>query len=501
MARTTLTVAAACVFIGAVTLVANTQPLPRTATELGGRGGPKTAPTATAEADVNPELHEQTEVAQERVEAYQEARNAGTAGQIRPRGAAATAPAAGWAGEQPVDTAADDWEPAIAADPHSSYVYALVTRYGTDKPCPGDCPSPYIALEISADNGATWGDSKPLCACKGKGQFDPIIEVVPNTGDVYALFMIEFNVWFTKSTDHGDHWTAPVQTWGNVAWNDKPAIAVSDGGQDVYLSFNGANGGDPYAVQSHDAGTTWAQTKLVDSKRYFYAFDGDVDSDGIVYFSESALVYTSAGNSGAVVDAIQHHVFISRDDGASWEDHIVATVQPGVVCDAAGCTPDFYVGHTALSADANGGVVLLYDGASITGGLQTIAARRSSDRGQTWSSPVTLSKVGEESTAPAVESRGSGDVRAWYYQTSGGGNDDAWNIWYRSSTNGGASWSTPVKISDAASGAAYKTAAGFAEVYGDYGEIGINSAGKTVAIWGEGASYTGPGGVWFNRQL
>jgi hypothetical protein len=502
LARTLLTTAAAVAFIGAVTLVANTQPRSGApAGELGGRGGPKAGPTATAEADVNPELQEQGEVVQERIEAYEAAVAAGTSGQIRPRGATAAAPAAGWAGEQPVDTAADDWEPAIAADPHAPYVYALVTRYGTPKICPGNCPTPYIALQISADNGVTWGASKPLCACKGKGQFDPIIEVVPNTGDVYALFMIEFNVWFTKSTDHGATWSPPVQTWGNVAWNDKPAIAVSDGGQDVYLSFNGANGGDPYAVQSHDAGATWAQTKLVDSKRYFYAFDGDVDSAGTVYFSESGLIYTSAGNSGSVVDTIEHHVFISRDGGSTWEDHIVATVEPGVVCDAAGCTPDFYVGHTALSADANGGVVVLYDGASTPGGLQTISARRSSDRGATWSSAVTLSASGEESTAPAVESRGSGDVRAWYYQTSGGGNDDAWNIWYRSSTNGGASWSSPVKISDAAGGAAYKTAAGFAEVYGDYGEIAITNTGKTIAIWGEGISYTGPGGVWFNRQL
>ena len=501
LVRTLRTIAVAIAFIGAVTVVANTQPRPGTTAALDGRGAPKPSPSATAGADVNPELQEQNEVAQERVEAYQEALAAGTAGQVRPRGATATAAATGWAGEQPIDTTADDWEPAIAADPHGSYVYALVTRYGTGKVCQGDCPTPYIALQVSSDNGVTWGPSKPLCACKGKGQFDPIIEVVPNTGDVDALFLIGFNVVFTKSTDHGATWSAPVPTWGNVAWNDKPVIAVSDDGQDVYLSFNGATGGDPYAVQSHDGGATWTQTKLIDSKRYFYAFDGDVDSDGNVYFSESGLVYTSAGNSGGVVDTIEHHVFVSRDDGATWEDHLVATVRPGVLCDAAGCKPDFYVGHTALSADARGGLVLLYDGAATAGGLQTITARRSSDQGRTWSSAVTLSTVGEESTAPAVESRGSGDVRAWYYQTSGGGNDDAWNIWYRSSTNGGASWSTPVKISDATAGAAYKTAAGFAEVYGDYGEIAITNQGKTIAIWGEGISYTGPGGVWFNRQL
>ena len=41
---------------------------------------------------------------------------------------------------------------------------------------------------------------------------------------------------------------------------------------------------------------------------------------------------------------------------------------------------------------------------------------------------------------------------------------------------------------------------GFAEIYGDYGEIGVTSTGKTFAAWGEGFSYTGPGGTWFNIQ-
>jgi Neuraminidase (sialidase) len=178
----------------------------------------------------------------------------------------------------------------------------------------------------------------------------------------------------------------------------------------------------------------------------------------------------------------------------------VASIQPGLACVAAGCSPDFYLGHAAVSADATGKLVYLYDGATTAGGLQTIAAKRSSDGGRTWSAAVTLSVTGEESTAPAIESRGSGDVRAWYYQTSGGGNVDAWNVWYRTSTDGGATWAAPVKISDASSGAAYKSAAGFAEIYGDYGEMAITNLGKTIAIWGEGASYSGPGGVWFNRQ-
>jgi hypothetical protein len=85
-----------------------------------------------------------------------------------------------------------------------------------------------------------------------------------------------------------------------------------------------------------------------------------------------------------------------------------------------------------------------------------------------------------------------------FAQTTGG-NHDAWNIWYRSSTDGRATWTTPVKISDASTGAD-KTANGFLEFYGDYGEIAITSTGKTIGVWSEGFSYSGPGGTWFNRQ-
>jgi hypothetical protein len=65
----------------------------------------------------------------------------------------------------------------------------------------------------------------------------------------------------------------------------------------------------------------------------------------------------------------------------------------------------------------------------------------------------------------------------------------------------GRTWSSPVRIADEASGAAYKHADRFDEIYGDYGEIAITSTGKTFATCGESFSYVGPGGTWFNRQL
>jgi hypothetical protein len=240
---------------------------------------------------------------------------------------------------------------------------------------------------------------------------------------------------------------------------------------------------------------------VVDSARYTFAFDGDVAPDGTVYFAQTSLLYGGGGNKGTYpTGAIEEHVFVSTNRGASWQDRLVSSVQPGITCTAAGCPPDFYLGHSAIAADASGALVLLYDGAITTGGNQLIYAQRSTDRGVTWGSAQVVSTSGEEAVDPMVESRGSGDVRIAWSETSGGGNVDAWNAWTRKSSDGGATWSTAVRISDATSGAAYKSAAGYAEVYGDYGEIAITSAGKTIAAWGEGISYTGPGGVWINRE-
>jgi hypothetical protein len=454
------------------------------------RGGP-------GAGEENQEAEEQQEQAEERREAFDAAVKAGRAGkEFR----VASAPQPGWAGEQLLDAFADDWEPAIAADPVDPWVYIVTTRYGTTKPCPGNCPSPYIALEISADGGATWSEGAPLCACKGSGQFDPIIEVVPTNGHVYAVYMNGYNVVFVKSTNHGTTWSAPVKTYGNVSWNDKPVLAMSDDGNDVYVTFNGPTGGDPWIAQSHDAGATWTQQTLVNSNRYYFAFDADVASDGTVYLAQSSILYGGGGNKGTTPsEVIDHHVFVSTDRGATFADRIAASVQPGIACVAAGCSPDFYLGHNAFAVDGSGKVALLYDGATTAGGLQAIYARRSTDRGATWSAAVAISSISEQATSPAVESIGNGDVRAWYMQTTGA-NVDVWNVYYVRSTDGGASWSAPVDISDATSGPPYKTAAGFLEVYGDYGEIAITSAGKTIAVWGEGFSWTGPGGTWFNRQ-
>jgi hypothetical protein len=429
---------------------------------------------------------------------------AATTGGAHGRATTARVPAHGWVGSRLLNSHADDWEPAVAADPHSPYVYMLTTRF-TGKACRRHCPFPYLVLTVSSDGGRTWGPQRPLCACRGAStQYDPTIEVVPDTGAVYVAFLngtrkTAFSTAFMKSTDHGLTWSRPVRVYGDVAWTDKPEVTMDASGEDVYVSWNGPTNGDLYVGQSHDGGSTWTQNRLTHGRRYYYAYDARTLADGTVVFAESSLQYTKGDG---VTGQVSHHLVVSRDNGASWTNTVVARVPVGEPCVAAGCGPDFYLGQASVAPVRRRQLLFAYEGPRRNGGPQQVFVVRSNDLGRTWTQPQSLSIPGENATGPRLASTGrGGDVRIWYMQTSGHDDQNAWNVWYRESRNAGRTWSAPVRIDDAPAGAAgYVYAHGFGEIYGDYGEMAVTSAGDSIAVWGEGYSYNGPGGTWFNVQ-
>jgi hypothetical protein len=447
-----------------------------------------------------------------RLDALASARAAGTFGHSTQ--AIVNTPAPGWAGEQVINPNVDDWEPAVATDPNVPYIYLVTTRYGQSAACNTKCPSPYLTITTSSDNGETWGPQRLIWGVKGThAQYDPTITVVPDTGVVYAFFLNAdrhggFSTLFVKSADHGQTLTDPVRPNGQVSWADKPFLASSPSGKDVYVSWNGPTGGDLWVGVSHDYGATWKQIRVVKSRRYFYAYDARVLPDGTAIFSESSFRYTCAGSGSfncISSGEVWHHAVISRDNGDTWENHIVAKVPIGEDCFSFGCG-EFYTGQTSVATDAQGRLVFAYEGPLADGGPQTSYVKISTDEGSTWGAATAVSVDGEDSTGPRVVGTGNGDYRLWYMQTSNGdairpGGTHDWNVWYRSSADGGLTWSAPLKISDAPAGAAaYVNADGFDEIYGDYGEIAIASSGKTIGVWGEGISYYGPGGCWFNIQ-
>ncbi|HEX6231360.1 MAG TPA: sialidase family protein [Actinomycetota bacterium] len=450
-------------------------------------------PDAIADDGLAEELEEQEERTDSRLEALQEAIAAGSLGRIEPIRRAA---APGWAGSVLLNDTGDDWEPAVAADPNGPYLYVLHNRYGGDPACRNGCPDPAMILHVSKNGGRTFGRERYLCRCKGvEGQHDPLIEVVPQTGDVYAVWMNNFQIHFSRSANHGRTWTRPVHVHPNVRWGDKPILATSADGRDVYVAFNGPSAGDSLVSASHDGGATWTHARTSRSERYYFAYGGQVVPDGAVVFTEISFSYTGPG--GDAEGPIQIHAIRSSDGGTTWTDTIVDELELGPPCTSRGCYRDFHDSGPALAADEDGDLVVVYNGASRPGGPRTVYARSSTDGGQTWSPRTRLSRRRVNAAFPTAVGTGDDEVRVCFMDQRTG----RWNARYRTSRNLGGSWSKAVRISDARSGTAYKDRTGFLEVYGDYGEIAVTNRGRTVAVWGEGSSYFGPGGIWLNREM
>jgi hypothetical protein len=388
---------------------------------------------------------------------------------------------AGWGGESIVSSTAtgDGWEPAIAADPSAPYVYVAWMQYKGAKVS--------INIRTSSNGGATFGTAKPICASCNPGEYDVTLATT-STGVLYATYMQGNNISFTKSTDHGVTFSVPLTISGGT-WADKPWMATSAGGQDIYVGWS--TRGNVVTVESHNGGTSFTAPQQItnESAIYYYPNGATVLPNGTAVIVASR--YPEKGNATNLTGPVPIVAFTTSNGGTSWTRTVVDTLNTG----ASFATSSV----TTVASDAGGTLVLLYSGSTSVGANGKVYVRRSTDSGLTWSAAaeMTTSAGGADATSVAAAGKATGQFVITWMDNRGGG----WNVWERESTNGGVSWSADAKISDATGGAPYKTAAGFGLPYGDYDMVAINSAGKAVAAMGEGDASQIHGDIWVNRKL
>ena len=204
---------------------------------------------------------------------------------------------------------------------------------------------------------------------------------------------------------------------------------------------------------------------------------------------------------------MHYWVLHTTDGGATWEQIPIDTVQHQPNCQTKqnpSRREDHFGGLCAIARDPNGQLVYTYAGNREARASEMIFVRTSADGGMTWTDPKRLSPNRTNSDRrviavfPAVTSGGAGDFRLVWMDNRAG--LKSWNEWIRESHDGGLTWDQPQLLSDANGGAGYKHPQGFDADYGDYQGISVLSDGRTIATWGEGFSYFGPGGTWLNRE-
>jgi hypothetical protein len=408
------------------------------------------------------------------------------------RGAVALATPAARAGARPQAPFASEhlwgvpgetrWEPVVAADPHAPWVYQMST---------GQRPN-FLLFRASSDGGRTWGPERHLChrGVRVPFQYDPQIAVAGDgTIDVVCLDGFRPGAVFARSRDHGATWSKAVRLDGRKGYSDKPTLAISPDGRDVYVAYNSY-----YALfvsASHDYGASWVPpVRATAHRRWYYSLSGAVGRDGAVWFAVDGETGKDETGDGRV------SLMKSADGGATWSETPFAVSHEGAKCDRRNCYPDFFTAQDAVAADGRGHLVFVFAKNDRPQGPNALYVCRSNDDGATWSGATLVSNAGNV-MSPALAAAPDGSFRLVWQDNRHG--HSSWNTWYSRSDDSGATWSTETRLSDRQSGAGYKHKGGYNFPFGDYLGLAVDGKGVNHVVWGEGSAIYVPGGTWWTR--
>jgi hypothetical protein len=385
----------------------------------------------------------------------------------------------------------DDWEPDIAAD-GQGHVYVVWAHYGGVPGC-ATCSNPAAMIESSKDGGRHWGDPKPLNPHPraGKNPFQVDLQVeVNHAGSVFAAYLDGRDTVVQRSNDFGATFGDPIAVNAGLRGDtDKVGLAVQ--GDDVYVSFSIVH--EFYVASSHDGGRTFSSAPMQvpgEEKAFTLTSGGVIDSDGSVYFT-----WVSVHEQGTRLSPQDLFLTKSADGGASWSTIWLEQGLPeGPNCDAFSCGWDFLGPQVVVAVDASDRVYVAYNAGIVEQGPPTVWFRTSADGGSTWTDRIAIpgDTTGSTQVFPAIVGGDSATVFvSWQDNRTG-----RFNTWFRSSKDGGQTWSAEAQVSQFVRGFGYKTRAGYTFPYGDY--YGMAWDGSHVHIaWGEGPDYIGPGNVWY----
>jgi BNR repeat-like domain len=391
----------------------------------------------------------------------------------------------------------DEWEPAIAAD-RSGHVYMIYPQYGGVPGCES-CYSPTMIYQMSNDHGQTWSSPPRVIYPEGSTSYQVDAQVVVDPADgktVYVSWLQnnKSDIIVGKSTDFGAHWSFVLANHTNAA-TDKPILAVR--GQDVYVSYNHAQ--TAFVTYSHDGGTTFTEVKMNQNGKLGWSLGGGgtVTPNDNVYFAWDGY----EGNGGANGN-VNLYISKSTDGGATWTTKLLDISTSPPDCSEFSCGWAYLGAAIAMTSDSSGNLYALWNAGSEPRGPERIYFSKSTNGGNTWSAKqdVSTARQGIHHNFPAIAAAGNGDVRiAWMDARAANGDINRWNVYFRSSTNGGSSWTPEVDVSTYVSGFSYLFPDGFGFPYGDYFEIDVDEQGTNHLVFGEGPDYAGPGSIWYTK--
>jgi hypothetical protein len=406
----------------------------------------------------------------------------------------------------------DDWEPEIATA--GTYVYVVLAHFPGDPTCDPSSANPNrVYIQVSSDRGETFGPAHVVAdAISGTvypRQVDCVVAVDPATGAVYVSFLaygiqgVQTDVAVAKSTNHGATFTAVKVNGPDCRNCDHPwTIAY---GNDVYTAY--AHATNHYLAHSSDAGATWTETNVLREDVVAFPEGAALDAAHNAWFAWGDCARSSChGNVAGNYRVSRTLAGTSRTTFA-----LVASAPAGPKCPYdPNCGFAYFGIQDDIAIDARGNIYLLWqDGQDHSkAGSPPIVQLSRCAAGLDCTNPASWAYVGRADDKTATGCAASGCYALFPRIEGGAANrigivwmDDrfgapldhknGWNVWYRTSTTGGTTWSGPsVRVSQYDPSRSESRPNGFLFPYGDYQGIDL-SGGTALMIWGEGWNYTG----------
>ena len=238
-----------------------------------------------------------------------------------------------------------------------------------------------------------------------------------------------YDVYYTRSTDAGVTWDSEVR----VSLRDSNRIfsaTVAASGANVHVAWEGRDNGSLQYRRSTDGGATWLpETALVVSP-----------SCGAPFLSpDGAAVGLAWGDSRDGGRNGELYYKQSGDGGSNWTDDTRLTVDTDSVLDKEACLAvrgtNRYIVWTRWDWNTS---------------AQSTWFMRSADAGSTWQPRVHITDDTTQQNQPMVAAAGPNVHTCWWDGRPGG-----YGIWYRGSTDNGATWNPEQYLADTTYGSDY----------------------------------------------
>jgi len=328
-------------------------------------------------------------------------------------------------------------EPHLAADPRDAN--HLVAAWQQDRWSNGSARA--LMAAASFDGGVTWSaHALPFSACAGEGAArggdylrtsDPWLSFGAD-GTVFASAISSAGGAFTpgsrnavlvsRSTDGGRTWSDPATLIldGDAFFNDKETVTADPADARftyaVWDRIAPDGGGASYFTRSTDGGTTWEAPRVIDDP----GAGAQTIANLVRVLPEGTLacmLVRLVGDENRVTEAAIE-VVRSRDRGATWSAPIrVAAMQALGARDPAtgrAIRDGSILAQMAVAPD--GSLAIAWQDGRFTGARDAIALTRSTDGGLTWSVPVRVNPDASATAfTPQVHVRPDGTIGVGYY--------------------------------------------------------------------------------------